>query len=94
MNTSTAGRSWWLYDLTQGTDWTRKLDSTPPTPATSVFPFVTESRNVWDGRTLGISLGELELRDKREAGRDGRRQGQTEGQMEGQTEGGKDGGRE
>ncbi len=52
-----AGRSGWTCDRTQGTDWMRKLDSTPPTPATSVFPCTSEARKPCAGITLGRQAG-------------------------------------
>ena len=45
----------------QGTDWTRKFDSTPPTPATSVLPAEVGRRERWEGRMCGREEGEATL---------------------------------
>ena len=68
INTSIAGKSEWSCDLTQGADWRRKLDSTPPTPTTRAFPSAPALRKFWEGETSGMLLGEMELREDRKEG--------------------------
>ena len=44
----------------QGTDWTRKFDSTPPTPTTRVFPAAESVARECEGGRMGGSEGGLQ----------------------------------
>ena len=91
MNTRIAGKSEWSCDLTQGADWRRKLDSTPPTPTTRAFPSAPALRKFWEGETFGMLLGEMELREDRKKG--GREEGRRREEERREEEGRKRGGR-
>ena len=59
----------------------RKFDSTPPTPAISVFPIADGSRD-WEEGRMGSGVGSLCVRGGREREEEGRRGKQGEGGRE------------